>query len=128
MLGAYRPTAASEKTQQVRFLQGWIYTRGGLFHTAFSNGELIPFQVLGWKSCFKEVNCWGAWVAQLVKHPTSAQVMVSRFMSLSPTSGSVLTAQSLELASDSVSPCLSAPLLMSLSLSLSLSLSRINRC
>ena len=34
-----------------------------------------------------------------VKRPTSAQVMISRFMSLSPASGSVLTAQSLEPAS-----------------------------
>ena len=49
----------------------------------------------------------GAWVAQLVKRPTSAQVMMSQFMSLSPASGSVLTAQSLEPASVSVSPSLS---------------------
>ena len=46
----------------------------------------------------------GAWVAQSVKRPTSAQVMISTFMSLSPTLGSVLTAQSLESASDSLSP------------------------
>ena len=45
----------------------------------------------------------GAWVAQLVKHPTSAQVMISRFVSSSPAPGSVLTAQSLEHASDSFS-------------------------
>ena len=38
----------------------------------------------------------GAWVAQSVKHPTSAQVMISQFVSSSPASGSVLTAQSLE--------------------------------
>ena len=50
----------------------------------------------------------GPWVAQPVKQPTSAQVVISRFMSSSPTSGSVLTAQSLEPASDSVSPSLSA--------------------
>ena len=49
---------------------------------------------------------WGAWVAQLVKRPTSAQVMISRSVSSSPTSGSVLTAQSLEPVSDSVSPSL----------------------
>ena len=48
-------------------------------------------------------------MAQSVKHLTSAQVMISQFVSLSPTSGSVLTAQSLEPASDSVSPSLSAP-------------------
>ena len=50
-----------------------------------------------------------AWVAQLVKHWTSAQVMISRFVGSSPTWGSVLTAWSLEPASDSVSPSLSAP-------------------
>ena len=52
---------------------------------------------------------WGAWVAQLVKRPTSAQVMNSRFMSSSPALGSVLTAQNLEPALDSVSLSLSAP-------------------
>ena len=62
-------------------------------------------------------------MAQSVKHPTSAQVMISRFLSSSPTSGSELTAQSLEPASDSVSPSLSAPPPLVLSLSLSLSLS-----
>ena len=51
----------------------------------------------------------GAWVAQSVKRPTSAQVMISQFVSSSPESGSVLTAQSLEPVSDSVSPSLSAP-------------------
>ena len=64
------------------------------------------------------------WVAQSVKRPTSAQVMISWFVGLSPVLGSVLTAQSLEPASDSVSPSLSAPppLVLSFSLSLSLSL------
>ena len=54
----------------------------------------------------KTKTCWGAWVAQLVKRPTSAQVMMSRSVSLSPASGYVLTAQSLEPVSDSVSPSL----------------------
>ena len=58
-----------------------------------------------------------AWVAQLVKHPTSAWVMISQSRGSSPTSGSVLTAQSLEPALDSVSPSLSAPPLLVLSLS-----------
>ena len=49
-------------------------------------------------------------MAQWVQHPTSTQVMISRFVSSSPESGSVLTAQSLELASDFVSPSLSLPL------------------
>ena len=48
-----------------------------------------------------------AWVAQLVKCPPSAQVMISRIMGLSRASGSVLTPQSLEPAQDSVSPSLS---------------------
>ena len=63
---------------------------------------------------------WGAWVAQSVKRPTSAQVMISQFVSSSPTSGSVLTAQSLEPASHSMSPSLSAPSLLMLCLSFSL--------
>ena len=41
---------------------------------------LIRFKLQGGKG--------GAWVAQLVKHPTSAQVMISQFVG----SGSVLTA------------------------------------
>ena len=48
-------------------------------------------------------------MAQLVKHLTLAQVIISRFGSWSPASGSVLRAQSLELTSDSVSPPLSFP-------------------
>ena len=66
----------------------------------------------------------GCLVAQSVGHPTSAQVMISRFVSSSPASGSVLTAQSLDPASDSVSPSLSLPLAAH---ALSLSLSKINK-
>ena len=44
-----------------------------------------------------------------VEHLTSTQVMILWF---EPTSGSVLTAQSLEPASDSVSPSFSAPPLL----------------
>ena len=64
----------------------------------------------------------GAWVSQLVKCPTLAQVMIPRFLDLSSTSGSVLTAQSLEPASDSVSSSLFAPP------PLVLCLSKINKC
>ena len=63
----------------------------------------------------------GAWVARSVEHPTSTQVMISGFMSLSPALGSVLTAQSLEPASDSVSPSLSLCLSPTHALSLSVS-------
>ena len=71
---------------------------------------------------FKKVSSRGAWVAQLVEHPTSAQVMISRPVSSSPASGSVLTARSLEPVSDSVSPSLSDPPLFILSVCLSLCL------
>ena len=60
---------------------------------------------------------WGAWVSQSVKHPTLAQVTISWFVSSSPMSGSVLTAQSLEPPLDSVSPSLSAPRLLAFCLS-----------
>ena len=59
-------------------------------------------------------------MAQSVKHLTSAQVMISPSVSSSPTSGFVLTTQSLETASDSVSPSFSTPPLLTLCLSVSL--------
>ena len=46
-------------------------------------------------------------MAQSVKRPTLAQGMISQSVSSSPVLGSVLTAQSLEPVSDSVSPSLS---------------------
>ena len=82
-------------------------------------------EMIGSDLTFKKKHCGGAWVAQLVEHMTSPQVMISWFVSSSPVLGSVLTAQSLEPASDSVSPSLSAPPL--LSFSLSLCLSKINK-
>ena len=62
-------------------------------------------------------------MAQLVEHPISVQVIISQFVGSSPMSVSVLTAQTLEPASDSVSLSLSAPL----QLVLCLSLSKINK-
>ena len=73
----------------------------------------------GWCHLLKEASPRSAWVAQSVTCPTSAQVMISWFVSVSPTSGSVLTARSPEPASDSVSPSLSLPLPCSCCLSLS---------
>ena len=58
---------------------------------------------------FKLFVYWVAWVARSVKCPTLAQVMILHSVSSSAPSGSVLTARSLEPASDSVSPSLSAP-------------------
>ena len=46
----------------------------------------------------------GAWEAQSVKCPTSAQVVILQSVSLSPVSGSMLTAQSLQPASERM-PC-----------------------
>ena len=71
-------------------------------------------------SIFKMIG-WGALVALSVERPTSAQVMISQVMSLSPALGSVLTPQSLEPALDSVflsfcpSPAHTLPLSLSLS-------------
>ena len=61
-------------------------------------------------------------MAQAVEPPTSAQTMILGFVSSSPASGSVPTAQSLEPAWDSVSPSLSTPLPLVLARSLSLPL------
>ena len=59
------------------------------------------------------------WLSRL-SVATSAQVMISWFVGSRPAWGSMLTAQSLEPPSDSVSPSLSAPPLLMLCLSLSL--------
>ena len=94
-------------------------------HSSGNGGNLSEIQV---SRCHSRTNPTGhAWVAQLVESPTSAQVMILQFTSLSLTLGSVLRAQSLEPASDSVSPTPSPSsrsffLFLSLSLSLSLSL------
>ena len=68
---------------------------------------------------FKRNKPWGVWVAQSakLKRPTLAQVTISQFVSSRPALGSVLTAQSLEPAWDSVSFSLCpSPLVLSLSL------------
>ena len=67
---------------------------------------------------FKSFSFRGAWVAQSVEHLTSAQVMISGFEGSSPTSGSVLAAQSLEPPLHSMTPSLSAPPLLTHCLSL----------
>ena len=69
--------------------------------------------------CENKAEFRGTYVAQSVKRPTSAQVTISQFVSLSPASGSVLTVQSLEPVSDPVSPSPSIPALLAPSLSLS---------
>ena len=59
-------------------------------------------------------------MVQLVKHLTLVQVMISWFVGSSPPLGSVLTAQSLEPTSDSMSPSLSTSPLLTLCVCLSL--------
>ena len=67
-----------------------------------------------------------SWVAQSAKRLTSAQMMISWFVDLSPASGSVLTAGSLEPASDSVVSLSLCPS-PAHTLSLFLSLSKMNK-
>ena len=68
---------------------------------------------------FKNYIMRGTWVAQLVKRPTLAQVMISQFPSLSPALGSVLAARSLDLLQILCLPLsLPPPHLHSVSLSL----------
>ena len=82
---------------------------------------LMDIEVLSSLGYYKQ--CWGVWVAQLVKYATSAQVTISWFML-----GSVLTAQSLEPVSKSLCPSLctfpACVLSVCLSVCLSLSLKR----
>ena len=81
---------------------------------AFVPGELTVYPRHG--SGKKQAG--GTWVAQSVTRPPSAQVRISWFVSSSPASDSVLTARSLEPASDCVST--SAPPALTHCLSLSL--------
>ena len=64
----------------------------------------------------------GAWVAQSVKRPSLAQVMISQLVGSRPTLDFVLTAQSLGPTLDSVSPSLPLPRSRSVCVCLPLSL------
>ena len=81
-----------------------------------------------WRRCTWELKnhsgLWGAWVAQSVKHPTSAQVMISRFGSSSPRVG--LCADSSELGA-CFRFCVSLSLCPSPVHALSLSVSKRNK-
>ena len=67
---------------------------------------------------------WGTWMAQLVECLTSAQVMISQFVSSNPASGSVLTARTLETV---LRCCVSLSLCSSPAHALSLCVSKINK-
>ena len=89
------------------------YEVESIFEVCYRTCRIFPkLRNLGVKFVLHSLNSKnnrGTWVAQLVKHLTSAEVMISLFVSLSLVSGSVLTAQSLEPALDSVSPSLPLP-------------------
>ena len=74
--------------------------QGGRGQAACSSKAQVPLKPLTKE---RLVECLGG---SSVKRLTSAQVMISRLVGSSPTLGSVLTAWSLEPASDSVSPSL----------------------
>ena len=98
------------------------YTWNWVSHLPLMSSRTIGLNSGQWGSVGMTYNTlkpgsWGTWVAQSVERPTLAQVMILWFVSSSPVSSSVLTAQSLEPASDSLSPSLSAPPLLVLSLS-----------
>ena len=94
-----------------------LQTRSLDGETRANRASLGSGKVMG-KQGKGKITVWGAWVALSVKRPISAQVMIFRSVGLSPASDSVLTARSLEPASNSGSPSLSAPPLFVLSFSL----------
>ena len=81
--------------------------------------DICHYMFVKSQSVNSNVKYGGAWVAQSVKQQTSTQFMISRFVGWSSILGCVLTAQSLESASGSVYPSLSAPLPLTVSLCLS---------
>ena len=122
-VNAARPNSSNQRETEVLVFQQFSYysrklLMTGKFQVDYSQGRNT--------SVIKSIQCWGAWVAQSVEHPTLAQVMILRFVSSGPASGSVLTSRSLQPASNSVSPSLSLPL--PCSYSASLCLSKINKC
>ena len=89
-------------------IQAHLWDAAG-FNSRHHNKAHITIKQFKWIFGFLvhlKVKFGGAWVAQSVKRPTSAQVTISQSVSSSPASGSVLTVQSLEPVSDSVSPSL----------------------
>ena len=106
----YQVRELSQLLQLLKRVKIWCVTVSLVFHI-----NLLR------EYCSRTVKNRSTWVAQSVGHPTSAQVMISRLVGSIPTSGSVLTAQSLEPASDPVSPLLSVNLLQSYSAFLILS-------
>ena len=75
----------SEKLHVPRYQSSFYQQNQKMFHLQ------MPGLINTWHN--KNIKWYrGTWVAQSVKHRTSAQVMISQFVSSSPASGSVLTA------------------------------------
>ena len=135
----------SSKSQKYKHSTGQVsYTCWGslkfCWQVVLAKIWMLPCELCRWPQVRKgidtylltydKVYLWGSWVAQSVKRVTLAEVMIPRFMGSRPMSGSVLTAQSLEPASNSVCVCVCVCVCLSLclsptyTLSLSLSLSQ----
>ena len=95
----------------------------------YSEKSFITFNMLSKRAMAqmrsRTLDQGGTWVAQLVRHLTLAQVMIRRFTCSSPTTSSVLTAQSLVPASFRF--CVSLSLPLPCLHSVSLSLSKLNK-
>ena len=52
-----------------------------------TKGNVPKINLKCYTSLFKTSDTWGAWVAQSLKRPTSAQVMISQSVGLSPALG-----------------------------------------
>ena len=104
----FKATQTSMSTKVIKRKKGRCTSK------LFFQGPWVPENTI-----FKMVILRGTWVAHMVKRPTLAQVMISRFMGSSRASSSALTVQSLEPAGDSVSPSLSDPRPLTPCLSLS---------
>ena len=118
----YRPLLASRNVYQFQFQKQAKQLRGNKLVTGILCLIVVLFTSrdveLKKKKKKKDRGTWGA---RSAKHQTSAPVTISLFVSSSPTSGSVLTAQSLEPGF-----CVSLSLSPSPAGTLSLSLSKIN--
>ena len=78
-----------------RILLQWILTLvSDLVFFALTLNPIWPILRTTGEPSFKNITSWVTWVAQWVKHLTSAQVMVSQFVGMRPASGSLLTAWS----------------------------------
>ena len=64
--------------------RGWRPPPSNEFDSLWGPDSILPPHLLA---------VWGAWAAQSVELPTSAQVMISQFMSSSSALGSLLSAQ-----------------------------------